>query len=170
MDAAGYSVEINNAGGISLAAKAPGTSATLASEGAINDGQWHHVVAEADRKTAMFTIYIDGKKDAAGPGVPADVSLSNEADLYVAGTPRGDNFAGAIDFMRIARGTLADSKTTIGELYAWEFDGPFLYAILQGGFVLPTAARLEQSTNNRADASKIVQPIENQRLYFAVDW
>ena len=29
--------------------------------------------------------------------------------------------------MRIARGTLADSKTTIEELYAWEFDGPFLY-------------------------------------------
>jgi hypothetical protein len=28
--------------------------------------------------------------------------------------------------MRIARGTLADSKTTIEELYAWEFNGPFL--------------------------------------------
>jgi hypothetical protein len=28
--------------------------------------------------------------------------------------------------MRIARGTLADSKTTIEELYEWEFNGPFL--------------------------------------------
>ncbi len=28
--------------------------------------------------------------------------------------------------MRIARGTLADSKTTIQELWAWEFNGPFL--------------------------------------------
>jgi hypothetical protein len=28
--------------------------------------------------------------------------------------------------MRIARGTLAGSKTTIEELYAWEFNGPFL--------------------------------------------
>jgi len=35
-------------------------------------------------------------------------------------------FDGAIDFMRIARGTLADAKTTIYELYAWEFNGPFL--------------------------------------------
>ena len=43
------------------------------------------------------------------------------------GTPQGHNLDGAIDFMRIARGTLADAKTTIDELYAWEFDGPFLY-------------------------------------------
>ena len=28
--------------------------------------------------------------------------------------------------MRMARGTLADSKTTIEELYAWQFNGPFL--------------------------------------------
>ena len=43
------------------------------------------------------------------------------------GTPQGHNLNGAIDFLRIARGTLADSKTTIEELYAWEFHGPFLY-------------------------------------------
>ena len=43
------------------------------------------------------------------------------------GTPQGHNLNGAIDFLRIARGTLADSKTTIEELYAWEFNGPFLY-------------------------------------------
>ena len=28
--------------------------------------------------------------------------------------------------MRIALGTLADARTTIEELYAWQFDGPFL--------------------------------------------
>ncbi len=32
----------------------------------------------------------------------------------------------AIDFLRIARGTLVDANTTINELYAWEFHGPFL--------------------------------------------
>jgi hypothetical protein len=53
----------------------------------------------------------------AGP----DASLANDADLYVGGTPQGHNLDGAIDFMRIARSTLAD------ELYAWEFNGPFLY-------------------------------------------
>jgi hypothetical protein len=53
--------------------------------------------------------------------------LANEADLYVGGAPNGHYLDGAIDFLRIARGTLADSKTTIEELYAWEFKGPFLY-------------------------------------------
>ena len=33
---------------------------------------------------------------------------------------------GTIDFLRIALGTLADAKTNIDELYAWQFDGPFL--------------------------------------------
>ena len=42
------------------------------------------------------------------------------------GTPQGHHLNGAIDFLRLARGTLADSKTTIAELYAWEFNGPFL--------------------------------------------
>ena len=40
------------------------------------------------------------------------------------GTAKGDCFQGSIDFLRIARGTLADAKTTIEELFAWEFDGP----------------------------------------------
>ena len=72
-------------------------------------------------------IYIDGRQDASGPGLGADASLANDADLYVGGTPRGHNLDGAIDFMRIARGTLADAKTTIDELYEWEFNGPFLH-------------------------------------------
>ncbi len=99
----------------------------LASRRVVNDGRWHHVIAEADRKAGTFTIYIDGKQDASGPGLGADASLANGADLYVAGTPQGHNLDGAIDFLRLARGTLADSKTTIEELYAWEFHGPFLY-------------------------------------------
>ena len=34
--------------------------------------------------------------------------------------------AGGLEFMRIALGTLADARTDIDELYAWQFDGPFL--------------------------------------------
>jgi hypothetical protein len=30
------------------------------------------------------------------------------------------------DFLRVCRSTLAESKTSIEELYAWEFNGPFL--------------------------------------------
>jgi hypothetical protein len=29
--------------------------------------------------------------------------------------------------MRITRSSLAESRTSIGELYAWQFDGPFRY-------------------------------------------
>jgi hypothetical protein len=127
MDDAGYVLRIDKAGGVTLAVQAVGAKASLGSHGAINDGQWHHVIAEADRKAGTFRIYIDGKQDASGSGLGADASLANDADLYVGGTPQGHNLDGAIDFMRIARGTLADSKTTIEELYPWEFNGPFLY-------------------------------------------
>ena len=51
----------------------------------------------------------------------ADASLSNTADLVV-----GKGFAGCFEYLRIARSTLADSRTSIEELYDWEFDGPFL--------------------------------------------
>jgi hypothetical protein len=44
----------------------------------------------------------------------------------VGGTPDGRFLDGTLDFLRIAHGTLEDAHTTIEELYAWEFDGPFL--------------------------------------------
>ena len=99
----------------------------MAGHGLVNDGRWHHVIAEADRKAETLTIYIDGKQDAAGPGLADDASLANDADLYVGGTPRGHNLRGTIEFIRIARGTLADARTTIDELHAWQFHGPFLH-------------------------------------------
>jgi len=127
MDSAGWSLGVNGAGGMTLMAKSGDAAASLASRSAVNDGRWHHVIAEADRKAGTFVIYLDGKQDADGPGLGEDASLANDANLYVGGTTQGHNLDGAIDFMRIARGTLDDSKTTIDELYAWEFNGPFLY-------------------------------------------
>jgi len=46
-----------------------------------------------------------------GPGLGANASLANNADLYVGGAPNGHYLNGRLTFMRIARGTLADSKT-----------------------------------------------------------
>jgi hypothetical protein len=126
MDGIGWALVVNKAGGMTLTAKSTGGTATLTSRSAVNNGQWHHVIAEADRKESTFIIYIDGKQDAGGPGLGPDASLANNADLYVGGTPQGHNLKGDIEFMRIARGTLADARTTINELYAWEFNGPFL--------------------------------------------
>ena len=47
--------------------------------------------------------------------------LSNTSDFVV-----GGGLVGAVDFLRVCRSTLAESKTTMAELYAWQFDGPFL--------------------------------------------
>ncbi|HYW80008.1 MAG TPA: LamG domain-containing protein, partial [Thermoguttaceae bacterium] len=126
MNDAGYALRVNEGGGVTFAAQTAVGKATLNSHRLVNDGQWHHVIAESDRKAGTLTIYIDGKQDAVGSGLGTDASLANDADLYVGGTPQGNNLDGAIEFLRIARGTLADAQTTIEELYAWEFDGPFL--------------------------------------------
>jgi Concanavalin A-like lectin/glucanases superfamily len=127
MNGVGWALGVNQGGGVSLTAKSGSVSGTLGSGTAVNDGQWHHVIAEVDRKARTCALYVDGKPSASGgSGIGADVSLANDADLCVGGTPKGHNLNGAIEFLRIARGTLADSKTTISELYAWEFNGPFL--------------------------------------------
>lgn len=126
MDATGWALQINKNGGITLTLRSKSGDATLSSRKPINDGQWHHVIAQADRNARTLSIFIDGAPDSSAPGLGPEISLANPADLYVAGAPTGQNFSGAIDFLRIARGTLADSKTTIEELYAWEFSGPFL--------------------------------------------
>jgi Concanavalin A-like lectin/glucanases superfamily len=126
MNDAGWTLEVNQVGGVTLLTMSGSGSAILASKRAVNDGQWHHVIAEADRKAGRFALYVDGKPDSIGPGLGAGASLANDADLYVGGTPSGHCFKGVLDFMRLARCTLADSKTSIDELYEWEFNGPFL--------------------------------------------
>ncbi|MFW6153905.1 MAG: LamG-like jellyroll fold domain-containing protein [Planctomycetota bacterium] len=136
--AAGYSLAVNDDGGVRFLvracsrsdegdADAPAAEAALASASRVSDGAWHHVIAECDRAAGVMTLYVDGRRDAGGeaPGLGA-LSLANEADLVVGGSPRGRCFAGTLDFLRVALGTLADARTTIDELYAWQFDGPFL--------------------------------------------
>ncbi len=124
---AGYSLSVNRSGGITLAVRSKNAQAKVLSSVAVNDGKWHHVIAQCDRNARTLVLYIDGKKNAAASGFDRGVSLANSADLYVGGTPEGDYFHGTFEFLRISLGTLKDAKTNIEELYAWEFDGPFLY-------------------------------------------
>jgi hypothetical protein len=123
---AGYSLAVNAEGGVTFALGDGREAATLSSRVAINDGRWHHVIAEADRAGHTLALYVNGRLDHRGPGLTGSGSLANAGDLYVGGTPQGRGLAGTIDFLRISLGTLADAKTDIAELYAWEFDGPFL--------------------------------------------
>jgi hypothetical protein len=122
----GYSLTVNAGGGVTFTVRGTDADAAVGSATQINDGNWHHVIAEADRASAALTLYVDGRLDAAGPGVGPGVSLANEADLYVGGTPGGRCLSGTLDFLRISLGTLVDAKTGIEELYTWQFDGPFL--------------------------------------------
>jgi hypothetical protein len=119
----GYVLTVD--GVVTFAVKAGGKQSAVAGKAVVNDGKWHHVLAEADRKAERMTIYVDGRKDAEGAD-PGGVSLSNGADFYVGGTPTGDCLAGTVDFVRVSLGSLADAKTTIEELHAWQFNGPFL--------------------------------------------
>jgi len=119
----GYELAIGTDGTPCLRIQAGAANATVAPTVRVNDGKWHHVIAEVDRTAGKATIYVDGK--AAGEGsldaIARDATLSNTADLVV-----GKGFMGAVSFLRVCRSTLVESKTSIDELYAWEFNGPFL--------------------------------------------
>ncbi|MFO8014415.1 MAG: LamG-like jellyroll fold domain-containing protein [Phycisphaerae bacterium] len=90
----------------------------------VNDGRWHHVIAECDRKAGALRVYLDGTQAVDLRGEAIAGSLANPADFVVGRRPDGTCLAGTLEFVRVALGTLADAKTTIGELYAWQFDGP----------------------------------------------
>jgi hypothetical protein len=102
----------------------------------ILDEHWYmtdyHVSREKYQDRPMYPLRginvdaTDYRQDASARGIDASVSLANDGDVHVGGTPDGRYLDGTLDFLRIAQGTLADADTTIEELYAWEFDGPFL--------------------------------------------
>ncbi|MFO7955911.1 MAG: LamG-like jellyroll fold domain-containing protein [Candidatus Brocadiia bacterium] len=125
---AGYLLRVDEAGRPELEIRtAESGTYRRAADSPVNDGQWHHVVAEADRDGGI-ALYVDGKRSdgpSSGQMPDTDASLANSADFFVGRGPDGDHFAGAIDFLRVSRGTLADARTSIEELHAWEFDGPF---------------------------------------------
>jgi len=120
---AGYVLRLQGGRAAFSIAGEGGASAELVSEAALADGRWHHLIAEADRDARTLALYVDGKLDGTGPGL-GPVSLANDGDLYVGGSPFGHHLSGALEYLRIVRGTLADAHTTIEELYAWQFDGP----------------------------------------------
>ena len=127
-DKAGYMLDLDEAGRPRLRLKAAGASCARSGSAAVNDGKWHHVIAEVDRSAEEgIAIYINGKLvngKWAGTMPAKDASLANEADFLVGKGPSGKLLAGAMDFLRVCRGTLKDAETTIEELYAWQFDGP----------------------------------------------
>ncbi|MBA3699672.1 MAG: LamG domain-containing protein [Planctomycetes bacterium] len=122
MDAkAGYALGLDDAGRLQLALRHDGQQVLTVARVSLDDGRWHQVLAEVDRTAHVVRLYIDGVAVATGRTPVSGVSLANTADFVV-----GAGFAGAIDYLRVARGTLADSRTSISELMSWQFNGPAL--------------------------------------------
>lgn len=130
----GYALRVDPQGRAAFTILAGGRAHTVATEQPVNDGQWRHVLAEIDRQTGRMTLYLDGKQAAEQrASLDAQTSIDSEADFVVgrSSAAEQDYFQGAIDFLRVCHGTLADAKTSIGELYAWQYtDGPHLFDML----------------------------------------
>jgi hypothetical protein len=121
----GYALRINEHGSPMLKLMTRGRWDVQVIAGKVNDGQWHHLLAEIDRAAGASRLYVDGKLSGKLPLKEiGSASLANDGDFCVGGTAEGDHLAMTIDFLRISRGTLADARTTIQELRAWQFDGP----------------------------------------------
>ncbi|NQT89215.1 hypothetical protein HQ560_20770, partial [bacterium] len=118
----GYELLVDTAGSVALAI-GDGASAVAAAQAKVNDGKWHHLLAEVDRKAGAVRLYVDGKLDRERK-IDLAGSLASDADLLLGKGSKGNYLAGEIEFLRIALGTLDDAKTTIEELHAWQFDGP----------------------------------------------
>ncbi len=119
---AGYMLAIDAGGHPALSIRAGGAEAVQSAAVAINDGRWHHVLAQFDRAAKQVTIYVDGvASNGTLQGTPPEVgvSLDNDSDFVV-----GEKLVGALDYLRVSRGTLADAQTTIDELMSWQFNGP----------------------------------------------
>ncbi len=116
----GYRLAITDRGVAALELVHGGKTFSMSTPEAVNDNQWHHVLAEIDRATGLAAMYLDGRQVGRKKlDLPADASLSNRADFVV-----GKGFRGVLDFLRVCQGTLADARTNIEELYTWQTEGP----------------------------------------------
>ena len=128
----GYVLDIGPDGSARLTLDFGTATYTRSTSQTLNDGSWHHLVAQVTRQgSAGIQLFVDGQPadgPAAGKMQAATASLSNTGDFLVGRSPGAETtyFAGTLDFLRVARGTLTAAKTTITELYRWQFDGPFL--------------------------------------------
>jgi hypothetical protein len=127
----GYQLDIDGSGFPRLSIMNNGSSVFSQSGAtAVNDGNWHHVLVEVLRESSQVIVYVDGVASigsSTGSMPASGVSLTNTADFFAGKNLSGHYLAGTMDLLRISKGSLEDAKTTIEELYKWQFNGPFLY-------------------------------------------
>ncbi len=121
----GYLVDVT-AGNLRISLMDDAGGKLIATGPAIADGAWRHLFIEVDRDNGL-NAFINGETAQLKiEGSMPRGSLSNQGDFLVGGGNDLPGLKGAFEFLRLSRGTLADAFTTIKELYAWQFHGPFL--------------------------------------------
>lgn len=119
----GYALDLQD-GRLRLRLNDGSSELTATTRTPVNNGQWIHLLAEIDRNAGV-TIYLDGKKsETTTTGTIPAGSLSTSADFQVGGGPGATPLAVSLAYLRVAQTTLAESRTSIEELRAWQFDGP----------------------------------------------
>jgi len=126
----GYELDINELGQARIILFENGSvKISVSSAVAVNEGGWHHLLAEI-RRSSGINLFVDGvpaNGTMTGEMPAAEMSLSNSTDMLIGKNKDNSYFSGTVDFLRLSRGNLFDARTTIGELYQWQSDGPFLY-------------------------------------------
>jgi hypothetical protein len=104
-----------------------GTTVLVATDTApLADDQWHHVIVEINRAQANgISLWVDGvRRVTQATGTMPAGDLANTADFILGARAGQSSVTGTLDFLRVARSTLAESETTAEELYTWEMHGP----------------------------------------------
>jgi hypothetical protein len=86
-------------------------NATIASQFAINDDFWYHVVATRNRTTGAMRLYIDGMNNQPVTGTGGTNALNGSPQLLIG--RRGTNgafFAGSLDEIKIYAGEFSDDQ------------------------------------------------------------
>lgn len=121
-EAAGYALALEDGRVVFSVEDQEGARARVESPEQLAPGQLAHVVAEFDRSEGL-RLSIQGQTVATTPDAPKG-SLLNNADFLVGGGSDLPHLRGTLCYLRVARATLAEAQTSIGELFAWQFDGP----------------------------------------------
>jgi hypothetical protein len=123
----GWLLGLDTQGRLELRLKGQGPEAfAYCTDATFADDRWRHVVVELDRaRPEAVAIWVDGVRIAGtSDGTVPTESLDNDADFIVGAQAGLPGVAGVVDFLKVARSTLAASDTTAEELFAWELQGP----------------------------------------------
>ncbi len=126
---AGYTLALDAEGYLRWSIKNGGAEVYHVTSGMqVNDGAWHHLLLEYRRGMPnLCNVYLDGVyANGASAGSPPGegVFIASSAPFYAGRDSAGSYFHGDLDFVRVARGSLAEAYTTYQELYDWQFGGP----------------------------------------------